>query len=399
MIKLTFTGDLLSLLPQNQASYNKINNTYDYTPIFEHVSYLLNKSDYVVGNLETPIAGEDLGYTYLPTVFNSPIEFLYAIKNAGFDFVSIANNHCLDRQLGGLYKTIENIEKIGLDFGGAYRFNEEAETLCIKEFNGVKIALFTYTYGTNSEWQHNVLPEDKKFIVDLFRKQDAPIYLPKDTLRPLKKIIKRLLPRPLLEKIKPSVIEDCVCNNTDEDLLYIDRMRERIRQAKVEADLVIMYMHSGGQYNSQVGEYTNKLVGELQKMGCDLIVGNHPHCVLPCKYINNTFVLYSLGNFCFTPNWGYYYDKVFADYSIVANFYIDTNTKSIIDKTFYVCKVVTQQDGHSVVYHVKDLYNKLNRRRKRNLYCDFLSVLSRLFDTQVKKADITKEEFSFSDFL
>ena len=114
-LKITFTGDLLSLLPQNKASFNKKDNSYDYTPVFDKITYLLNNSDYVVGNLETPIAGEDLGYTYLPTVFNTPIEFLYAIKNAGFDFVSIANNHCLDRQLEGLNKTIENIEKTGLD--------------------------------------------------------------------------------------------------------------------------------------------------------------------------------------------------------------------------------------------------------------------------------------------
>lgn len=399
MIKISFTGDLMSLLPQNQASYNNINKTYDYTPIFEHVSYLFEKSDYVVGNLETPIAGKELGYTSLPTVFNTPIDFLIAIKRAGFNFVSIANNHCLDRQSKGLKNTIENIEKIGLDYGGGYKNNHDSNSLCIKEIEGVKIALFAYTYGTNSQWQHNVLSDEEKFIVDLFRKQDEPIFLPKDPLKGVKKIIKSLLPRPILERIKPSVIIECVNTESSDDMPYLKRMEERIKKAKKESDMVIMYMHSGGQYNSTVGDYTNTLVNKLQKMGCDLIVGTHPHCVLPCKYIENSFVLYSLGNFCFTPNWGYYYDGVYADYSIVLNLYIDKKNKKNRTMTFYICKVITQENGHSVVFHLKDLYRNLSNKQKKYLYNDFLSVLSRLFDKEIKMADITKEEHLFTDYL
>lgn len=98
----------MALLPQNNASLDKKTGIYNYDRIFEKVAYVLKDSDYVVGNLETPIAGEELEYTKEPTVFNTPLAFAQSIKKAGFDFVSIANNHCLDRGVIGLKKN--NIE-------------------------------------------------------------------------------------------------------------------------------------------------------------------------------------------------------------------------------------------------------------------------------------------------
>ena len=380
------------LIPQLKASYINATKAYNFDAIFSEISKYLKKSDYVIGNLETPLAGEALGYTDKDTVFNTPIEFGISLKTAGFSYLSIANNHCLDRHSVGLRNTINNLRNINIDFGGGYLNNSESKSDdCIKIVNKKKIAIFSYTYGTNSQWQNNKLGEDEKYIVDLLREQDDYKDVGSSNFVTLKSFIKRVLPQSIREKIKPIVIQDCVKeNNLDEE--YINRLKERVYNARKAADIVILYLHSGGQYNSSIGNYTKNLVDEISSWGvADAIIINHPHCVLKHEWINNTLITYSLGNFCFTPNWGYYYKGVYADYSIVLNAYINPQTNTIEDYTFFITKCVRKKDGNSVVYHVKDIPTK-------STYKDCLAVLSRFFDKSITSFDINKEEHNIKDF-
>ena len=105
-IKLTFVGDIMSEKIQNELSY--IDGKYDYSNMFDKgVMEFFEKSDYVVGNLETPIAGEKLKYSYKEYSFNTPENFLKTLKTIGIDCVTTANNHCLDRGVTGLKNTID----------------------------------------------------------------------------------------------------------------------------------------------------------------------------------------------------------------------------------------------------------------------------------------------------
>lgn len=400
-LKLSFTGDLMALIPQNDIAFDKNTGKYNYDGIFDKITYILKNSDYLVGNLETPIAGEELGYTKEPTVFNTPLAFAQSIKKAGFNFVSIANNHCLDRGVIGLKNTILNLENIGLEYSGAYLTEELSENPFVKDIQGIKVAILAYTYGTNSKWQNNELHGESRYLVDLFRKQDEFCDVNDRTVSyRVKRYIKKNLPRTLCEAIKSSVIEDCVLLEKEEDMLYLQRLKNKILKAKQNSDITIMCMHAGGQYNSHVGKYTYDLVHKLKEYGCDLIVGSHPHCVLNSEYIDDVYVTYSLGNFCFTPNWGYYKKGVFAEYSIVLNIYIDEVTKNIIKKTIYVTKVIVDSDGNSVVYHLKDLYSLLkNDRDKKKLYLDACSVLSRYFGRGIGSFDISSLEIDVDEYI
>ena len=391
----------MALLPQNNASLDKKTGIYNYDRIFEKVAYVLKDSDYVVGNLETPIAGEELEYTKEPTVFNTPLAFAQSIKKAGFDFVSIANNHCLDRGVIGLKKTILNLDSIGLEYSGAYLTEELSENPFVKEIHGVKVAILAYTYGTNSKWRNNELHGESKYLVDLFRKQDQYCGVNDKTAGyRIKKYIKKSLPRFLSEAIKSSVIEDCVLSEREEDLLYLQRLKNKIQRAKQNSDIVIMCMHAGGQYNSHIGKYTHDLVYKLKEYGCDLIVCSHPHCVLNSEYIDDVYVTYSLGNFCFTPNWGYYKRGVFAEYSVVLNIYMDELKKEIVKKTVYLTKVIVDSDGNSVVYHIKDLYFSLKKDKdKRKLFEDSCSVLSRYFGKKIDSFDISSLEINIDEYI
>ncbi len=394
-IKLSFAGDLMCKLPQLKASW--IDGKYNFNPVFDKISCAFHDSNYVVGNMETPLAGPDLGFTKTATNFNAPIEFAKAAQKAGFDFFAIANNHCLDRGVKGLFNTIDNLKSINADYSGAYKTREESLVPFVKTINELRIAILSYTYGTNSEWLGNELDEAHKDCVDLFRKQDAfitPEANPFSSLiNPIKNLAKKYLPQSIRERIKPIVIEDCVKNP---DLLpcdeYFDnKLKEKIRIAKDSADIVIMYMHSGGQFNSKVGDYTKNLAHRLVDYGCDIVIGSHPHCVLNYETYKGKFIAYSLGNFCYTPHYGYHYDGVFSDYSVIVNLYLDSNEKKLTRKTIVVTKTVLESDGNSVVYPVSSLVKQIPEKEKQQLEKDVRSVLRRFFGGDIE-CDIWQEE-------
>ncbi|MDU7925862.1 MAG: CapA family protein, partial [Finegoldia magna] len=93
MKKISFIGDIMCEPMLLKAS--KINKGYNFDGVFEYIRDFLKESDYVVANLETPIAGEQLGFTSSLFEFNAPIEFLDALKDAGINLVTTANNHSL----------------------------------------------------------------------------------------------------------------------------------------------------------------------------------------------------------------------------------------------------------------------------------------------------------------
>ena len=104
LIKLSFVGDLEVTYKVNNEA--KIKGNYDF--LFENLKKELRNTDYLVGNLETPIAGKKLGYTNELYCFNTPEEFLKTLKKYNFKLLTTANNHCLDRGVKGLKKTLEN---------------------------------------------------------------------------------------------------------------------------------------------------------------------------------------------------------------------------------------------------------------------------------------------------
>lgn len=67
---------------------------YDYSPCFSLIKEEISRADIAIGNLEVTLGGKP--YQGYPT-FSAPDEYLQAIKDAGFDVLLTANNHCLDR--------------------------------------------------------------------------------------------------------------------------------------------------------------------------------------------------------------------------------------------------------------------------------------------------------------
>src|SRR5699024_1586655 len=162
-VTLTAVGDIL----MHGRVYGGLKKTsgYNFNRQLQNVNGLLGETDITIANLESIIAGNEVGLSSFPK-FNGPVEIGYTLKEMGVNLVTIANNHVLDRGEEGLLKSIENLEEIGLEYDGAYKSLEDSERLRIITKNGLRICFISYTRGTNGI----KIPEDKPYLVNSLRK-------------------------------------------------------------------------------------------------------------------------------------------------------------------------------------------------------------------------------------
>ncbi|WML39852.1 CapA family protein [Neobacillus sp. OS1-2] len=220
------------------------NSSFD--PMFEPVKPLLEKPDVLTANQESMLGGLELGLSGYP-MFNSPHEVASALVHSGVDIVSTANNHSLDKGEKGIQSESAYLDSIGLPHVGSFIDEKDREDLRVITKNGIKIAFLSYTYGTNGI----SVPTGKDYLVNL-----------------------------------------------------IDReiMKNEIHRAKKAADVVVMSIHWGMEYQRIPTDEQKDLANFLANEGVDIIFGSHPHVLQPMEWIPTTdgrksFVVYSLGNF------------------------------------------------------------------------------------------------------
>lgn len=344
LLKISFAGDIMCLKEQNEAVKNSGNVSEAYRNSLSAVSPIFSESDYVIGNLETPVSNQQLSAAEIS--FNTPIEFVEAVRRCGFDFVSTANNHCLDRGVKGIDETIDNIKKVGLDHSGTYKTKDDSDIIFVKELNGVRIAIICFTFGTNSEYNGIILPEDEIYRIDLLKRQNKPA---RARFNPNGDEGKKI--------IVDNVSSAAITNKANSP--YIDRLIAKIRQAKIIADIVIVMPHIGGQYNPAPGSYTKYIIDTIAAQSPSIIVAGHPHVPLRGEVVNNIFSAYSLGNFCFTPGVGYYLPNVLAEYGIILHSYWDKEVKSLSRITFSVVVNTIDENGIAITLPVPDYYYRL----------------------------------------
>ncbi len=243
-ISLLFVGDLMQHQAQIDAATQ--GDGYNYDDCFRHVKKEISKADMAIGNLEVTLGGKP--YRGYP-VFSAPDEYLYAIKEAGFDVLLTANNHCLDKRKIGLERTILMLDSLKISHAGTYRNPEERHKNypLLVEKNGFRVILLNYTYGTNGF------------------KTDAP-----------------------------NVVN------------YINReqIKKDIQDARRKLpDVIIACMHWGVEYRSFPERSERELAGWLIEQGVDHVIGSHPHVLQPMEIVKDSrtsarhLVVYSLGNF------------------------------------------------------------------------------------------------------
>lgn len=246
-------GDIMVHSPQLPAYYNARTGRYDFSPWFSEVKPLLSQGDWVVGNLETPLAGKDLKYTGYPR-FNAPPELAETLRDAGFDILSTANNHTLDRGYVGLARTLRRLREAGLVPVGTAVSLADSQRLAVVERSGIKLGFLAYTYGTNGI----PLPRDKPYAVNLIS--------------------------------LPAMSADIA------------------RLKRAGADAVVVSLHFGTEYERMPNAGQRALARQTIEAGADIVLGSHSHVVQPYETIEvadpqapggvrRGFVIYSLGNF------------------------------------------------------------------------------------------------------
>lgn len=243
-ITMAFVGDLMCHASQFEKA--RTANGYDFRPVFEPVKKYLSGADLTFGNLETVTAGAEAKFTGYPQ-FNTPVEYLDALKESGFDVLTTANNHSLDRRFPGVVRTLEELDKRNIYHTGTARSAKERNTPLILNKGSIKIGVLAYTFSTNGI----PIPAGQSFCVNMI------------------------------------------------DTAQIRKDVQSARNAGAQA--IAAFMHWGDEYARFAKPAQIALADFLHEQGIMLIIGSHPHVLQPSQLRGwgdvASFTVYSLGNF------------------------------------------------------------------------------------------------------
>jgi len=251
-LSLIMVGDMLvhSYL-YNEAKKNANYNGYDFKPMLTYVKDIVKDYDLAYYNQETILGGTEIGLSSYPA-FNSPYEVGDAMIDAGFNIVSLATNHTLDRGIKAIENTHKYWNEKDVYVTGSYSNIDERNNIEIKEKNNITYAVLNYTYGTNGIKR----PNGYESYVNIWDMSNKTIY----------------------ESYKEQVKQD------------IENIRDKV-------DVLMVAMHWGTEYKFDTTWYQEDSAKFLSELDVDIIIGTHPHVVEPITYIDDTLVIYSLGNF------------------------------------------------------------------------------------------------------
>ena len=147
-IHLFFFGDVMQHAPQITGAWDNEQQDYDYRPCFRYIAPYWQKADYVVANLETTLTNKN--YSGYPQ-FCAPWQLARDLQQAGVDILTTNNNHSCDKGYEGIRKTIHYLDSLQIPHTGTFTDTTAWITttpLYIRQ-GQFKIALLSYTYGTN----------------------------------------------------------------------------------------------------------------------------------------------------------------------------------------------------------------------------------------------------------
>jgi len=395
-MKITFIGDIMIEPPVLKAA-KKAGNEYNFDFVFEKAQSLLDEADFLVGNLETPLAGKEAVYTEHHYAFNAPDEYADAVKKAGFDMVSTANNHTFDRGFEGAVRTLDILDEKEIGHHGSFRSGEERTAAFYKEVDGVKIAVIAYTYGTNySGSGRECLAEgEKKGTVNLLRPQTETVYQP-GVMR--KDWLDKLLPNMQAEKrgrlkkrfgMAPNYSR--ADDRLDRETMapYVAQFQADIREAAKNADLVIFYPHVGGQFNLHPGAISEYVVAKAMEAGAHAVIASHSHMTQKAALRGDVPCAFSLGNFNMDPDSSLMLPECLSNYGIALHLYVED--KKIVKTTFSVLRMISDSKGVIRTWPVDELYECMNAPGRQQLEADVEQILQIVNGTLPDRSSICRE--------
>ncbi|MGQ9678769.1 MAG: CapA family protein, partial [bacterium] len=269
-LRLNFVGDVMLA-----RRYEPVIETIGVEGVFREIKpYLGDVADLTVGNLECPLTDRGTPHPTKPIVFRGRPGNVWGLKFAGFDVVSLANNHIIDYGLDGLRQTQGVLDTFGIGYAGAGDDAYEAyqPVFLVKSGVGFGFLAFSDRTGQYDNYQPYLnAGENKSGFADL------------DTFRVF---------------------------------------RELARAKKI-ADFLIVQLHSGAEYcevpadeewfspRAVKPEWSQiELRHRIVDQGAELVVCHHPHILQGFEVYRGKLIAHSLGNFAFDQEYPETYPSV-----------------------------------------------------------------------------------------
>lgn len=212
------------------------------------VQQALSSADLALGNLECALTkrGEAEPKTY---TFAAPPAGAQSLAWAGFDLVTLGNNHILDYGAEGLEDTLRNLDEAGVGHVGAGMNAAEAAAPLIIERNGLRIAFVAFVDVPIGNYDYHAWEAGAD--------------------------------RPGIIWGRPTAV------------------RGAVQRAREQADVVVALIHFGYEGVDYEGPEQEYLAHTAIDAGAALVIGSHSHVLQPVKEYNGGLIVYSLGNFVF----------------------------------------------------------------------------------------------------
>lgn len=235
-VTFTFAGNVL-INDRMWYDTSTEDNTYDFKYVFEDLKTTMKKSNINFYSQQSILGGKELGISYYSN-YNSPIDLGEAMVDIGFNMISLANYHAYDKGITGIMNSLDFWDKNNVVYSGTSISEEKRNSNNIITKNNIKIGLLAYTMGTdtvfNGSYEINVY--DKEIV------------------------------------------------------------KSDVETLKEKTDIIIVSMDWGNTGLLEVNSTQKEIANYLSELGVDIVVGNTGYSIQPIEKINNTLILYSLGN-------------------------------------------------------------------------------------------------------
>ncbi|MEK7510248.1 MAG: CapA family protein [Patescibacteria group bacterium] len=242
-IVLLFGGDIML---DRGVEWAIKKNGGDWRWPFLKIADTLHGADLVFGNLESQISdkGRNVGSRYS---FRADPKSMEGLVYAGFDVVSVANNHSFDYTKEAFEDSLLRIKEAGIAYTGGGFSSQEAYFPAIREVKGIRVGFLGYTNSGSASWS---VKENQAGIVWT-------------------------------------------------DWNTLEQLERDIQQAKRNVDILVVSLHGGEEYAKEPNEFQKAFAKTAIDAGANLIIGHHPHVVQPLEQYQQGWIAYSLGNFVF----------------------------------------------------------------------------------------------------
>lgn len=242
-LSISIVGDLLM-----DGSVRKQIDKFGVEYPWEKVQEYFQNDDITIGNLETSITTKGSKWEDKQFNFKSDPKNVKAMKDAGIDLVSLANNHSLDFGYDGFLDTLNYLDEGDIKRVGGGKNKEEALKGVVIDKNGYKVGILAFS---------RVIPS-----VDWYATNN----------------------RPGLLGLYDS---------------HVKHVLERITEMKKEVDILVLSVHWGVELSTVPRDEEIILAKKLIDAGADIIMGHHPHVLQGIEIYKGKPIFYSLGNFVF----------------------------------------------------------------------------------------------------